>query len=155
MWPHLIRLFLFGLCSVTGLLSYMLLAGIVGWESPLWSSGDAMISLVYGVATLGIGAVPFYLVAIAILRLSRAMLTLARIVTCGLILGVVFQPILPILGSFIKELPIWRSFENTSQVGIGLGVVGLFCTVVAALIVAGYSVLASPARRTDASSINK
>jgi hypothetical protein len=133
----------------------MVLAGIVGFEESLLSFGDATISLVYGIATLGIGAVPFYLVAIAILRVSRAVLTLARIVTCGLILGAVFQPILPILGSFIKELPIWRSFENTSQVGIGLGVVGLFCTVVAALIVAGYSILTSPARRSDASSTSQ
>ena len=141
MRPHLIRLSVFGFCSVAGLLSYMLLAGITGWERPLWLLGDAMISLVYGFATLGIGAIPFYLVAVAILRLSRTMMTLRNIGASGLILGVVFQPVMPIVGSFIKDLSFWSSLENASQVGIGLGVVGLLCTIVAAAIVVAYSIL--------------
>lgn len=132
---HLIRLAGFALSSVVGLLTYMFLAGVVGLGTLLRWYGDSMLSLVYGLITLGVGAIAYYFIAIGILTLLHIKPTMGISVATGFVFGIVFQSILPIMGSYLKDLPFWRDFDNVSQVQVGMGAVGLFGVIVATVIV--------------------
>jgi hypothetical protein len=54
----------------------------------------------------------------------------------------IFQPAAPIIGSYLAALPFWRTFENSAQVNIGLGISGLFCVVLASLVTSVSALLA-------------
>ena len=140
---HLVRLAGFALGAIIGLVTCMALVSMAMGIS-IWLHGDSMLSLVYGLVTLSLGSIPYYLVVIGIFTLFRIKLTLTISTATGFGLGMIFPLTAPIIGSYLKDLTFWSRFDNVSQVQIGLGLVGLLGVIVTTLIAALIVMLIAP-----------
>jgi hypothetical protein len=122
--------------SIAGLGLTLFFFTIVGALPPFWQGGEAMLPLVLGVWTFVLGAIPFYLIAYALLALMKKNASLRTFAFIGSLQGVGFHPLSYVAVSLLRAAQETTTLSPSVAYNLGLAISGTLAALSASLIIA-------------------